>query len=63
MNSVTKAQAMIGLLKSGLYLLGGNPIELLGLIAIYDERKPASPSEYWWQIDEPDLLAQLHPEL
>jgi hypothetical protein len=39
-----------------------NPIELLGLTAIYEDRKPESDSEYWWQINSPYLLGELDPE-
>lgn len=43
-------------------LKADNPIELLGLAAIYEEQKPKSDSEYWWQISAPDLLGELDPE-
>jgi len=42
--------------------LADNPIELLGLAAIYTKLKPSEPKEYWWKIDEPNLFEKLSPE-
>jgi hypothetical protein len=39
-----------------------DPIQLLGLVSIYEHRQPTNKKEYWWKIDEPDLLSQLDPE-
>lgn len=47
--------------KDGFVFRADNPIELLGLTAIRQELKPTSDSEYWWKIDEPDLLSKLSP--
>lgn len=48
--------------KNGFVFRGGNPIELLGLVAIHEEVKPAAAVDYWWKIDDLDLLSQLDPE-
>ena len=48
--------------KNGYSFLADNPIELLGLAAIYERLKPAQDREYWWQILEPDILGELDPE-
>ena len=47
--------------KGGLNFQADNPIELLGLIGVYEEIKPITASEYWWKIDEPDLISELDP--
>ncbi len=47
--------------KDGFAFRGDNPIELLGLVAIYEEVKPAAGVDYWWKIDDPDLLSHLDP--
>ncbi len=39
-----------------------NPIELLGLTTIYQEIQPQNGKEYWWMINEPNVLAELDPE-
>ncbi len=39
-----------------------NPIELLGLTTIYQEIQPQDGKEYWWMINEPNVLAELDPE-
>jgi len=37
-----------------------NPIELLGLIAIYEERNPKPDSDsYWWSVSGPDIYREL----
>ena len=48
--------------KDGFDLSAGNPAELLGLVSIFEEFKPNVHSEYWWKIDEPNLLSKLDPE-
>jgi hypothetical protein len=42
--------------KDGLDFLADNPLELLGLVAIYEEVKPAAVPPYWWCVkgDGPD---------
>jgi hypothetical protein len=42
--------------------LADDPIQLLGLVSIYEYSAPTEKSEYWWKIDSPDLLSQLDPE-
>ncbi len=36
-----------------------NPVELLGLIAIYDHLCPAKDTSYWWHVDGADLMDEL----
>jgi hypothetical protein len=48
--------------KNGFSFKADNPIELLGLVSIYEKLHPTEPSEYWWQISEPNILADLDPE-
>ncbi len=38
--------------KDGFVLLADNPIELLGLAAIYEDVRPAENRPYWWSIDD-----------
>lgn len=44
-----------------------NPIELLGLIAIYDHVQPTLDTPYWWRIDGKSigdqLLQQAFPQI
>jgi len=48
--------------KDGWEFLADNPIELLGLVGIYEHNAPEEKREYWWKIDEPDLFSQFDPE-
>ena len=48
--------------KYGWTFQADNPIELLGLVAIYGHQRPKTKTEYWWRIDKPDLLTELDPE-
>jgi len=48
--------------KDGFTLRADNPSELLGIVTIFEELKPNTHDEYWWKIDEPNLLSQLDPE-
>jgi hypothetical protein len=43
--------------------LADDPMQLLGLVAIYERQSPTTKEEYWWKIDEPDLLSQLDPRV
>jgi|JI6StandDraft_1071083.scaffolds.fasta_scaffold457332_2 hypothetical protein len=43
--------------KEGFIFRADNPIELLGLVTIRQELKPTADTEYWWKLDEPDLLS------
>ena len=36
--------------KGEFVLIGHTPVELLGLMALYDFRKPDQPTPYWWNI-------------
>src|SRR4051794_32250499 len=38
---------------------GDNPIELLGLVAIYDHVRPEEARPYWWSVEGPDLWSEL----
>jgi hypothetical protein len=42
--------------KDGWEFLADNPTELLGLVAIFEYQTPKMKAEYWWKIDEPNLL-------
>jgi hypothetical protein len=45
--------------KDGFYFCAGNPIELLGLVAVREHMKPAADVSYWWHTDGPDLLSEM----
>jgi hypothetical protein len=46
--------------KDGYDFRADNPIELLGLIAVYEYRQPDGPPKpYWWNVDEPDIFMEL----
>ena len=42
-------------------LQADNPVELLGLVSVYEKRAGTDDGEYWWRIDSPDLLKLLDP--
>ena len=42
--------------KDGWDFMADDPIQLLGLIGIYEFRQPQEYSEYWWQMQEPFLI-------
>lgn len=48
--------------KDGFLFCGDNPIELLGLTAIYLKLKPKEQNENWWQINKPNILCELDAE-
>ncbi len=52
--------------KDGFSFAGDNPIELLGLVALYEEVRPEEDKPYWWRAknspDSPDLWDQLFDE-
>ena len=43
--------------------LADDPIQLLGLVSIYEHQSPKEKKEYWWKIDEPDLITKLDPHV
>lgn len=48
--------------KDGFAMVGDNPIELLGLTALYEAVSPgdsASALPYWWTIKGPDIYQEL----
>jgi hypothetical protein len=44
---------------SGFRFAADNPIELLGLVAIYDHVQPKEQRSYWWVVDGPDIRTEL----
>ena len=49
--------------KEGWEFLADDPMQLLGLVCIYEYHAPKKKTEYWWKIDEPNLLAKFDPDL
>lgn len=45
--------------KEGFHFCGNNPIELLGLVAVYDQIHPNRDSPYWWHVTGPDIWTEL----
>ncbi len=46
--------------KSGYELWGDNPIELLGLAAVYEHHAPTGPQDpYWWRVEGDDIYDEL----
>jgi hypothetical protein len=45
--------------KSGFRFCADNPIELLGLTAVYDHVHPATNKSYWWRVEGPDIWEEL----
>jgi hypothetical protein len=46
--------------KNGYDFHADNPIELLGLVSIYEYHRPdGEPTPYWWSIDGPDIFKDL----
>ncbi len=39
--------------------MGDNPIELLGLISVYDHIQPIEDDDYWWRIDGEDIRREI----
>lgn len=51
--------------KDGWDFLADDPVQLLGVVSIYEFHRPTSFREYWWKIDEPwlrDSLPTAAPE-
>jgi hypothetical protein len=45
--------------KGDFHFTADNPIELLGLTAIYEHVKPTEDQPYWWSVDGPDIWTEL----
>jgi hypothetical protein len=45
--------------KGDFYFCGHNPIELLGLVAVFDHVKPKEDRSYWWAVEGPDVWSEL----
>lgn len=45
--------------KDGFKFMADNPIELLGLVGIYEYKKPKEDIPYWWLIKEPDIWLEI----
>ncbi len=45
--------------KAGFRFVARNPIELLGLVAVYDHVRPTEGRPYWWSVEGPDLWSEL----
>ncbi len=45
--------------KDDFYFCGDNPIELLGLVAVYDHVQPQEDRPYWWVVEGPDISTEL----
>ena len=45
--------------KANFSFVAYNPIELLGLVAIFDHVQPVEPRSYWWVVDGPDIKTEL----
>ena len=48
--------------KDGFQFVADNPIELLGLTAIYDHVRPRSDDPYWWSVDGPNIWEELQKQ-
>jgi hypothetical protein len=49
--------------KAGFIFRADNPIELLGLVAVYDYVKPQEDKAYWWWVEGPDIRSELLAEV
>jgi hypothetical protein len=45
--------------KDGFYFCGDNPIELLGLVGIFDHVQPKDDRPYWWVVEGADISSEL----
>lgn len=45
--------------KDGFSFSADNPIELLGLVAIYEHVAPAADEPYWWHVEGPNIEDEL----
>jgi len=49
--------------KAGYEFSANNPIELLGLVSIYEHKRPTDYHRYWWQVEGPDIWDELYQEV
>jgi hypothetical protein len=46
--------------KNGYDFVANNPIELLGLVSIYEYHQPdGPPTDYWWSVDGSNIYDEL----
>lgn len=45
--------------EAGFRFAADNPIELLGLVAVYDHVRPTEARPYWWSVEGPDIWSEL----
>lgn len=45
--------------KDGWDFMANDPVQLLGLISVYETQQPSEFNEYWWKIDKPWLLKKV----
>jgi hypothetical protein len=43
----------------GFRFTADNPIELLGLVAVYDDVRPTETRPYWWCVEGSDIWSEL----
>ena len=48
--------------KDGMTFRADNPIELLGLTAIFEHQQPVADTPYWWRLEGDDVIATLEAE-
>jgi hypothetical protein len=48
--------------KDAMKFRANNPIELLGLVGIFEHHRPIEDTPYWWRIDGPNLIAELEAD-
>ncbi len=44
--------------RNGWQLMADDPIQLLGLVAIFEFKNPSQKNEYWWKIGELELYSK-----
>ena len=45
--------------RDGWDLSATSPVELLGLVMIYETKQPQDYTEYWWREQGPDVLSRI----
>ncbi|MDQ1920067.1 hypothetical protein [Massilia pseudoviolaceinigra] len=48
--------------KDGFRFMADNPIELLGLVGVYDHMQPSEDRPYWWRKEGEDVRDQIMSE-